>query len=297
MTATRLEAMTVNGTAAADHLTVDGVHDTVLNGGAGNDMLNGGGFAHNTLVGGAGDDIFTVYTSHDVVAENAGEGTDMVVAYTDFVLPDNVENLRMMTGAEIGVGNALANRITGTSGDDQIQGLGGDDQLQSGDGNDSVEGGDGADTISAGGGADSVTGGTGNDKITGDEGSDSISGGAGADTIEGGAGADTVSGGAGADMFNFRTGDIAKGDTILDFSHADGDKIALNGIDANSVLAGDQKFSFIGTSAFHHVAGELRYEVVNGDANVLGDVNGDGVADFSLHLTHVGSLTSGDFIL
>ncbi|QPF82875.1 VCBS repeat-containing protein [Bradyrhizobium genosp. L] len=49
-----------------------------------------------------------------------------------------------------------------------------------------------------------------------------------ADTIGGGAGSDTLTGGAGADTFVFASGYGA--DTILDFKHAEGDKIDVSGV-------------------------------------------------------------------
>ena len=51
------------------------------------------------------------------------------------------------------------------------------------------------------------------------------------------------------------------------------------------------------TAAFSHHAGELNYAVANGNTFVKGDVNGDGVADFSVLLHGVTSLHATDFIL
>jgi serralysin len=59
----------------------------------------------------------------------------------------------------------------------------------------------------------------------------------------------------------------------------------------------DDAFVFIGGSAFHHVAGELRYEVSGSDVYVSGDTSGDGVADFIIQLKGVSSLATSDFIL
>jgi hypothetical protein len=144
-----------------------------------------------------------------------------------------------------------------------------------------------------------LTGTGGNDTITGLSGNDFIIGGAGNDYLAGDGGNDTISGGAGADSFVFANVNVttASTTTILDFSHADGDKINVHAIDANTNLAGDQNFQFIGTAAFTHTAGQLHYTVVGSDAYVSGDVNGDGVADFTIHLTNVHSLMSSDFVL
>lgn len=124
-------------------------------------------------------------------------------------------------------------------------------------------------------------------------------GGFGDDILIGGMGADVLTGDGGADqfMFAFTTDSRATvADTITDFVSGV-DLIDLGAIDANSALADDQAFGFIGTGAFTKVAGQLRYEIAGGDAKLLGDINGDGRADFALLLSGVSSLTANDFIL
>ena len=91
-----------------------------------------------------------------------------------------------------------------------------------------------------------------------------IIGGIGNDTLAGGGGADTLTGGAGANRFVFSVADLGSSDEITDFSHAHGDKIDLSAIDANSGVAGDQAFSFIGTGGSTHVAGQLHYSSSGG---------------------------------
>jgi len=56
--------------------------------------------------------------------------------------------------------------------------------------------------------------------------------------------------------------------------------IDLSQFDANSRAAGLQHFTFLDIQGFHRTAGELRF------ANHLlqGDVNGDGKADFEVHV-------------
>jgi serralysin len=123
---------------------------------------------------------------------------------------------------------------------------------------------------------------------------------------QGGAGLDTLVGGSGADAFQFQGGDFSgnsrkAADWIWDFSQADGDKIDLGLVDANTAIAGNQAFTFIGSSAFSHSAGQLRYEVVTvnnlPETIVYGDTNGDGLADFAMRLTSGLSLSNSDFIL
>lgn len=114
-----------------------------------------------------------------------------------------------------------------------------------------------------------------------------------------GNGTDKLSGGAGADTFDFNSLiESVKGttrDSITDFTHSQGDKIDLAGIDANSKVTGDQGFSYIAAKAFTGVAGELDYL----KGILAGDTNGDKVADFEIAITLVGgsSLVSADFVL
>lgn len=145
-----------------------------------------------------------------------------------------------------------------------------------------------------------LTGAAGGDSLTGLGGNDSLSGNGGNDVLNGGGGADSMSGGAGSDTFNFDGKYLTDGqvDVIFDFSSAQGDKIKVHSIDANmNTTATNEAFTFIGNQAFHHTAGELRYEVKGADAFVMGDVNGDGMADFQIKLVGVGSLTKADFVL
>jgi hypothetical protein len=148
---------------------------------------------------------------------------------------------------------------------------------------------------------DTVFGGDGNDTIQGLGGDDNLNGDAGKDVLTGGAGADRLIGGAGADQFVYNAVSESTPtvrDLITDFSHAQGDKIVLTGIDANTLVAGDQAFTFIGSAAFSHAAGQLRFES-DGHGNTIlsGDVNGDGIADFQVQLAGTITLVSSDFLL
>lgn len=292
----RTDLKVVTGTSGNDNLSVDQSHDTRIEAGAGNDNLSSSGIGHNTLVGGAGDDGYRVTLKTDVVIEDAGGGNDIVTAYVDYVLPDNVERLTLMGDAHTGVGNSLDNKLCGTAGGDTLSGMGGSDNISSQDGDDKVSGGDGDDFIAGANGNDTLMGDAGADKMQGDAGNDSLAGGAGNDTLDGSAGADTLGGGAGADMFVFGTLE-PKGEVITDFSRADGDRINLSALDANSVATGNQAFTFIGAGAFTKVAGQLHYEVSGSDSYLAGDTNGDGIADFRILMKGVNSFTASDFLL
>jgi Ca2+-binding RTX toxin-like protein len=140
------------------------------------------------------------------------------------------------------------------------------------------------------------------DTLKGGVGADKIVAGAGNDVLIGGLGADDLYGGAGSDKFRFAdikhsTVATTGRDTIFDFSGKGGDRIDLATIDAISSKTGNQSFSFIDTQAFHKKAGELRYEKHASDTYIYGDVNGDGKADFAIHLDDAVAMTKGYFLL
>ena len=317
---------TLNGGDGADSLSGGAGADT-LSGGGGNDTLDGGSQA-DTLVGGQGDDLYVVDSPNDVIVEGVSGGADTVNATaSSYVLSGNIEKLVYAgAGSFYGVGDAQANWILGGAGDDTLVGGGGADTLAGGAGNDVyVLSSFGASiTENAGGGTDTVrasmpsytlfgnienlvyTGagdftGTGNmlaNSIVGGIGADSLSGGTGDDSLVGGTGADALSGGAGADRFiYFAAGDspTAAGDHILDFSHAEGDKIDLSAMDA---VTGGADNAFVLAAAFTHVAGQLVISSLGSNEYKLqGDVGGDGVADFTINVHSTTSLVAGDFVL
>lgn len=121
----------------------------VLQGNAGANVLNGGAGA-DTMRGGAGNDTYVVDSAGDVVAENAGEGTDTVQASVSHALTANVESLILTgTGGISGTGNALANSLTGNGGPNTLTGGGGADVLAGAGGSDTYFAGwgSGADRI------------------------------------------------------------------------------------------------------------------------------------------------------
>lgn len=141
----------------------------------------------------------------------------------------------------------------------------------------------------------------GNISLEGGSSSQWIHGNSGNNTITGHSGHDRLFGEGGADNFVFFKGDTSStrstADTIFDFSQAEGDKIDFSHRDANSVLAGDQEFTFIGSSAFHKVAGELHAIRGSSDTWIEGDTNGNGKADFIVRLDDAMTLTGTDFHL
>ncbi len=144
----------------------------------------------------------------------------------------------------------------------------------------------------------------GNDKINALAGGDFLFGGDGTDTLTGGLGRDIMRGDDAVsvrDIFDFNsikeTGKTASTrDIIRDFTHLV-DDIDLKTIDANTKIAGNQAFKFIGQQAFHRVAGELHFQQAGGNTIVSGDVDGNGSADFQIQLNGLLNLTKVDFIL
>ncbi|MBW9064653.1 hypothetical protein JNB71_15140 [Rhizobium herbae] len=157
----------------------------------------------------------------------------------------------------------------------------------------------GSDNIFGGEYSDALFGFSGNDYLSGGRGDDALSGGSGADKLLGGLGVDHLLGGAGNDTFVYTSALQSNSrvglDTVSDLTI--GDKIDLSDIDANTGTAGNQAFSFIGTTTFHGKAGELRFEKKASDTYIYGDVNGDKVADFALHLDDAVTLSKGFFVL
>ncbi len=134
----------------------------------------------------------------------------------------------------------------------------------------------------------------------GGAGNDTLAGGAGADTLIGGAGRDLLYGGVadGArDVFVFNVGSHSTSGATRDviYSFVSGmDDIGLSMIDANMALAGNQTFSFSGTTATAHA---VWYVEIGTDLVIQGDMNGDKVADFAIQVASISSVAVSDFIL
>ncbi|HEV2817868.1 MAG TPA: M10 family metallopeptidase C-terminal domain-containing protein [Allosphingosinicella sp.] len=154
---------------------------------------------------------------------------------------------------------------------------------------------------------ENAIGGGGDDMLNGNQSGNLLRGGAGNDILTGGSGNDREEGGAGADTFVFTATGHSTGytmrsdgkkllpDVLLDFTSGT-DRIDLSAIDANAGTAENDPFAFIGAGAFTHQAGQLRYEQLNGQVHILGDTDGNGIAD--LHIIASGTqILAADFIL
>ena len=126
-----------------------------LYGNASDNALDGGQGA-DTLYGQEGNDTYYVDVEADRVLENQGEGVDTIVRSfsSQFVLANNVENLRLTGSATQGNGNALNNVIEGNASANTLMGLDGNDELRGMAGNDTLWGGNGNDVLKGGEGDD-----------------------------------------------------------------------------------------------------------------------------------------------
>jgi len=247
----------LTGGSAADALTGN-AKDNLLIGGAGDDVLIGGG-GYDTLDGGAGNDTAD-YSAKTLSVTATLNGASDVTVYVGGVAEDTLRNIERLKGG------SAADTLTGDANGNYLYGNNGNDILVSGDGNDGLWGGSGADTHD---------------------------GGAGADTLCGGAGADLLTGGAGADVFRYAATSESTSttmDRITDFTGGE-DILDLAGIDANTLVTGDQAFTVV--TAYSNVAGQLILTASGADTIVSGDVNGDGISDFAVRLTGTVSSTTG----
>lgn len=140
-----------------------------------------------------------------------------------------------------------------------------------------------------------INGTNGRDALVGTAGVDYIYGHGGNDTLNGSGGADILTGGNGKDVFIFSSAANANGDWVTDF-RGGLDKLDFSKIDANPNLAGDQSFHWLDSGAFTKQAGQLREFDLNGKHYVAGDLNGDGVADFTVEVAGTTNLTATDFL-
>lgn len=263
---------TLDGTPQALIVTVTGAEETVLTGTAGNDTIAGTANAE-ALFGLAGRDNLQGNGGGDTL--NGGGGADSLYGGdgADVILFDALDRVQnggagldtLSVGAAVTVNLAAADQISGDSG------------LASG-----FENVDASFAMSA-------------VQLTGSAGDNSLAGGLAADRLTGGLGADVLMGNAGADRFILRYAAdslVTARDEIGDFTQGQ-DRLDVSALDA--VTGGrDNAFVFVGGGDFTK-AGQLRYDTATGV--VLGDVNGDQIADFAVDIGLGLILTASDFVL
>jgi hypothetical protein len=269
--------------------TVSGTISGIITLDEGNDVFRGGNKVE-TVRDGAGADIIRfaggseTYTAtnglgadgHDTV--DGGKGIDTY----DASFATNVLEINLDTIAHsfFPFGTVAARTAMGTDVSDALT-----DTISNFE---NAKGGDGTDIIHGSAIANTLEGNGEVDLLFGYGGNDTLDGGGDDDYMVGGAGRDVLTGGTGLDTFAFtalsHSGvSRASRDVIMDFTPAD--IIELSAIDANTILANDQAFNFIGTNVvFGGNAGELRAVFSAAGQVIQGDVNGDGKADFSIEI-------------
>lgn len=306
-----------------------------VDGGAGNDeiraLANSGVIGLTSLTG-----VETItagaFMSVSIAGSSGANNIDL-----SSVTVSGITLIDMGSGDDTLTGSSGADTIRGSGGNDNLAGGGDADSFQytgSSNGFDTIDGGSGSDEVralanntviglAAISGVEAVTAGaftgvsiagstnadlldfssvtlSGISSINAGSGSDTIVGSAAADTLIGGTGADNLAGGSGSDVFRYLAtseSTSASRDVITDFVHGT-DIINLASIDAKTTVAGDQAFSFIGTSAFSNTAGQLRYDASDpAKITIYGDVNGDSSADIVIEITGNSVFSASDFVL
>ena len=310
-----IENLTLTGSANTN--ATGNTLANLITGNTGNNILNGGAGA-DTMKGGSGDDTYVLDNAGDTVTENSATGgNDLVQSSVSFTLGTNLERLTLTgSGGINGVGNNLANTITGNSGSNVLNGGAGADTLQGGAGNDTYVVDNLGDTVvenSSTGGTDLVQSsvsfslGTNIENLTltgagtingiGNTLSNVLMGNAAANTLDGGSGIDTLTGGGGNDLFLFDTAlGSSNVDTITDFT-VGGDLIELDrtifaAIGANGTLSAS---AFVAGTSATNGSQHILYNSSTGDIFYDSDGSGSAAAIKFAHVAAGTALTASSF--
>jgi hypothetical protein len=310
------------GTTGGDSLSGNGGRDS-LQGLAGDDSLDGGDMS-DVLYGGAGADDLIGGQGGDILYGDAGtDDLDGGIGNDKLFGGDDNDDLTGGDGNDRLVGDAGDDTLLGGDGNDQLDGGTGTNSLTGGLGNDVYIVRNATDTVveAAGEGLDIVratrsyvlgdnvehlellggnwsgtgnalgnriTGSAGANFLSGEDGADLLFGGGGDDTLLGGRGRDQFTGGLGADTIVLRDESVAQPaleiDEILDFNVAEGDRLNLMAVDADTTLNGDQAFEIV--AGFTGEAGQV-FMFYTAGPNVTTlrlDVDGDGHPDYQLRI-------------
>lgn len=190
----------------------------------------------------------------------------VIVRYTDgFGTLETVTSaataaVAILTGVVL-QGNALANTLIGTAGNDVLLGLGGND------------------TLNGLAGIDQLFGGTGNDILNGGDDNDVLNGEDGNDTLNGGLGADAMNGGTGNDTFVVdNVGDLVTealgGGTDLVQTSLTNYQLGANV--ENLTYTGAGNFTGTGNAQANTITGGVGNDLLNGGAGADRMVGGGG---------------------
>ena len=260
--------------------------DNEITGNSGNNVLSGQG-GTDTLVGGLGNDTYVIDGSEDTITENAGEGTDTVVANYTYTLSNVLENITLSGSTAIDAyGNTAGNSLTGNLAANLLDGDAGADTMAGGAGNDTYIVDNTGDTVTeaAAAGTDTVSASvtftlganvenlvlTGTDDLngTGNTSANSLTGNSGANVLSGGAGNDTMIGGAGNDSYIVD----ASGDVVTEATGEGTDTVSasvsytLGNFVENLVLTGTGAINGTGNTLDNSITGNSGANVLNGGA-------------------------------
>jgi Ca2+-binding RTX toxin-like protein len=260
---------------------IDGARD-VVSGGSGRDLIDYSGGTRGLIIT-LGDDTTsgtTMTPAEFVKLELFGR---TYFQFRPATIEDDLISIEDVTGTrfnDVITGNVSVNRLRGGEGDDEIRAVGSGDTVIGGNGEDSLFRGDGPTTFLYNSFVETSVISILSSEIVGD---------------------------------NNGFDELLGPDTIFDFLPGE-DTINLRGIDANSTLDGDQRFTFVDgdpriVDDFSGQAGELVVELFSGRStangsisfwSVRGDIDGDRAFDFDLRVmtpTTLDPVTVADFIL
>ncbi|MDF8333566.1 calcium-binding protein [Novosphingobium cyanobacteriorum] len=297
-------ADTIDGTGnAQDNLITGNTAANHLVGLDGNDTLDGGGGGGDVLAGGAGDDTYILDDASDAVIENAGDGTDTVVAAFSTTIAADIENLTLSGTASIdGTGNALANVLTGNAGINRLAGGAGDDTYIVGNAADIVveDAGAGMDTVRstfswtlAASVENLVLTGTAVIDATGNSAANVIQGNDAANVIDGKGGADAMSGGNGDDTYIVD----ALGDTATEVLNGGADTVyasvsfSLSDNVENLTLTGNGAINATGNASANRILGNEAANMIEGGKgfDTMDGGQGGDIYLFSSFRDHLGN--------
>lgn len=237
-----------------------GAAGIVVRSGTGNDQVTFDD-SDGSFFGEDGDDFFVfkygdAKDDHTILLDG-GDGQDRFTMDGRFALLVDLEKASFTIGSGLTVTMTSVEDVYGKDRADIIKGSAADNVL------------------SGGGGSDVLVGRGGDDRLI--AGSNSGSGETG----------EVLTGGSGADLFEFsrvQTSSLDDStDRITDFSSRQGDRIALY-LDGTPDTREYRALAFIGSAAFTGQAGELRYEIVDGETRLLVNLDEDADAEYTLSL-------------
>lgn len=314
---------TIFGGLGNDSILGDDGSDTI-DGGAGDDYIVGGTTGHDILTGGDGND--NIFTSFDGATIQGGAGNDMITViggsnvidgglgndYVSFkgMVADLTIDLNVTTAQNYSSAGTLTltnvESIAGGWGNDVITGTDAANFIDGGYGSNVLSGGGGDDTIWTYGLNNTLNGGAGNDSLwsRGQDFNDTLNGGDGNDTLLGGhilnggtgndkLAGDIMTGGAGADVFQGQN-EFQAASTVTDFNRAEGDQLDFSifqgGFFGPLTFGGYAPFDSTVTHPQFHVVAEAGFQLIEMD------LNGDHVADLTMHVNGDTPLVVSDFI-